>query len=658
MYLLPQPRQAVWRQGAFCLRYNTEIVIDVSVSPADSAPLYGYAKLLQKEIASDTGLFLPIRKGPVEQNGDGILLKMCAGLQDTEEAYLLKISETQVTLEAPATAGILYGVQTLRQIARQAGAVWPCVEISDAPGIARRGLCYDVTRGRVPTLAELKRQADTCSFYKINQLQLYVEHSYMFRGFSEVWRDNTPLTAEDILELDDYCRKLHIDLVPSLASFGHLYEVLRTKTYASLCELENSDGEAFSLVGRMAHHTVDVSNEESFSMVAGRINEFMALFSSPYFNICGDETFDLCKGRSRSLGEKKGVRRVYLDFLKKLCNFIVEKGKIPMYWGDVLLEEPGLLSEMPGEAVCLNWEYLPQVTEEKVKLLTEAGVKNLYLCPGVQNWNHMINRHSDAYRNISLMCRNAHKYHAQGVLNTQWGDLGHVAHPEFSTIGQIYGAAFSWSDSQMSENEINRAISVLQYGDPKEEIVSLFRDLADTECVNWWHAVQYKEDQEGKLKNPKDQGLKRIIFAGSDDTVNEERIEELLKRNGELIDRLYQKTAEVFADKRQDVCAYILMGEGQRLLTLTGRALYVSDISRNCTKRETSCREKEQNSGSGCLAWNQNRQVFCSKEELAVQLERWLTEYQKLWRSVSKESELSRILDIICWYADRLRKSG
>lgn len=631
MYLLPQPAKIQEQKGHFCLRYDTAVVIDTSVSAKDSALVCEYAKILRAEVKKATGFFPAIRREDGSAEKNLILLKM--GKQTASpvstEAYSLQILPDSIVIAAHAPAGILYGVQTLRQIVRQAGAILPCLWIEDAPMIADRGLSYDTTRGRVPTLEELKRQADVCSFYKMNQLQLYVEHSYLFREFSEVWRNNTPLTAEEILELDAYCRKLQIELVPSLASFGHLYEVLRTKTYAHLCELEHSDKGAYSLLGRMAHHTVDVSNEESFVMVTGRIREFMGLFSSRYFNICGDETFDLCKGRSKRLGEEKGVKRVYLDFLKKLCNFVVEEGRIPMYWGDVLLEKPELLPEMPDNAICLNWEYWPKVTEEKVKILTDAGVKNLYLCPGVQSWNHLINKYSDAYQNISLMCRNAHKYHAKGVLNTEWGDLGHVAHPEFSTIPQIYGAALSWSDMPMGEEEINRAISVLQYGDVTGELVTVLRSLADTETVNWWYAVQYKEDKEGRLTNPKDMGLARIVFAGPEDTAEDEKIESYLERNRKLVDKLYEKLSAVRPDAREDVCAYILMGEGQILMTLTGKALY--DHSRR----------KKTDVDAGALA---------------VRLENWLMEYKKLWRSVSKESELFRIADVICWYADRLRE--
>lgn len=622
MYLLPQPDKIGTQEGQFRLHYNTRIIIGAAMPTDMVLDIYEHAKLLQREIKADTGFSFAIdRESKTRDTGNIVLTYSKEGPdagETAEEAYSLKICDNGVVIMGGTAAGILYGVQTLRQIIRQEGAVLPCMEIEDVPKIMRRGLSYDVTRGRVPTLEELKRQADICSFYKMNELQLYVEHSYLFRDFSEVWRNNTPLTAEDILELDGYCRKLHIDLVPSLASFGHMYEVLSTRTYAHLCELENSDKEEYSLIGRMEHHTLNVSSEESFAMVSARIKEFMGLFSSPYFNVCADETFDLCKGRSRALGEEKGVKRVYLDFLKKLCDLVISSNKIPMFWGDVLLESPELFGELPENAICLNWEYSPQVTEDHVKLLTEAGVRNLYLCPGVQSWNHLINKHSEAYLNISGMCKNAHKYHVKGVLNTEWGDLGHIAHPEFSTIGQIYGAAFSWSDVIMEEEHINRAISVLQYGDDTGEIAGLFRDLADTECVSWWHAVQYKENMLSAPEEWKPDGLMDV-----------KKSEEQLQRNEELLKRLYEKLGRMPESRRADVCAYILMGEGQRLLTDMVKVL---------------------------CDFHAGLPLSYDAKELAAELENWLMEYKKLWRSAAKESELYRIVEIISWYADRLRE--
>ena len=44
----------------------------------------------------------------------------------------------------------------------------------------------------------------------------------------------------------------------------------------------------------MGHHTIDVSNEESIALVGSLIEQYVPLFRSEKFNICCDETFDLC----------------------------------------------------------------------------------------------------------------------------------------------------------------------------------------------------------------------------------------------------------------------------------------------------------------------------------------------------------------------------
>lgn len=92
----------------------------------------------------------------------------------------------------------------------------------------------------------------------------------------------------------------------------------------------------FSLRGRMHHHTINVTDPESLEFIKGKIREFMPLFTSRQFNICADETFDLGKGKSRAAAEEKGVDRIYIDFVKALCEFLVENGRRPMFWGGIL----------------------------------------------------------------------------------------------------------------------------------------------------------------------------------------------------------------------------------------------------------------------------------------------------------------------------------
>lgn len=608
-YILPRPKKMQAKEGAYRLKYNTKIILD---SKCDSSCMY-YAKILKGEISQMTGFSLDIIRG---NEADGHLYLTIEENKKCQEGYSLIIDSKGVLIKGNGNAGLFYGVQTLRQIIRQDFTKLSFVEIYDEPEIKNRGYYFDCTRGRVPTLESLKKMADTCSLYKINQLQLYIEHTYLFRNESEVWRDNTPLTAEEIMEFDEYCNKLHIDLVPSLASFGHLYTLMQTNSFSHLCELDVDTKEGYSMVRRMWHHTVDVTNEESFQLVTSRIDEYMQLFTSKYFNICADETFDLGKGKSREAAEETSVTDIYVEFLEKLCRFVMDKGRIPMFWGDVLVTHPEKTENLPKESVCLNWDYWPDSKEESTRKFVEAGVEHLYVCPGVQGWNHFIPWHKYAYSNISKMCAYAHKYKAEGVLTTDWGDCGHITHPEFSVVGMIYGSAFSWNSHIMEEDEINRQISAIEYGDKTEEIVEIFGRLAETECINWWNVVQYYEYRTLGLEELRIDNILR----NKDDSV----IEEKMSEQETLVSKLYDIIPIVRENVKPVIAAYIFMAEGQKLMT-----------------KAASIVELHQNIEDG--------KVYAQK------LEHWLLGYKKLWRSVSKESELHRTAKVILWYADKIR---
>lgn len=616
MYLLPNPKTLTEKRGSFMIRINSRIIVDSLIS----ADAYGFARILQKEIAQDTGLFLPILRRHESAPADCIYITSLD--EGQKQSYELTIEEDHIAIKGGDESGILYGIQTLRQIIRQSGAVLPALFISDAPSIPCRGFYFDTSRGRVPTLSYLKKLADTLSYYKINQLQLYIEHSYQFEGLSEMWRDDTPLTAEDILALDRYCRSLQIDLVPSLASFGHLYKLLRTKTYCHLCELEHSDAEPFSFDKRMIHHTIDITNPESFELIRDMLTEYMQLFTSRYFNICADETFDLGKGRSRSMAEKHGTTGIYLDFLTKISQVILDNGRIPMFWSDVICEDPYAYRQLPKELICLHWDYAPDASSERIQRLIDAGADPLFVCPGTHGWNRLINAHHAAYENISKMCLYGHRFQAAGVLTTDWGDFGHINHPEFSRIGQIYGAAFSWNDAILPEEEINRQISVVEYGDRTETLCSIFQSLSECDAFSWYRAVRV---------------LETLSITGDAKAASEFLLEPDVSHVSAYNAVIDEQTAKLYAClgtaapyTKRTIYAYIVAAEGQKLLNL------LLPVLRNFLLGETN-------------------QSDIHPAELASGIEKWLAVYKSLWKTASRESEFYRISNLLFFCADYLR---
>ncbi len=411
MYLLPKPREMRMQEGSFVTDHNMRIVVDAKINSSESVP----ASVIRQCIKKWGGLSLAIIKG-TPKTGD-IYLTLTP--EYGEQEYSLTIGEDGIIIKGGGCAGVTYGVQTLCQIIEQCGCVLPYLEILDSPAFLHRGYYLDQTRGRVLKLEKLKRIVDLLARYKMNEFQLYIEHTYLFRDFSEMWRDETPLTAQEIMELDTYCRERYIELIPSLSSFGHLYDLLSTKSYSDLCELPGSEKQPFSYLDRMLHHTINVSDDRALSLVKERILEYMALFSSNKFNICADETFDLGKGRSKSLAAEKGVHRIYIDFVKSLCEFLVENGKIPMFWGDIICAEPELIRELPKETICLTWGYAPDQSEDDCRKMAQTGATQ-YCCPGVSGWNQWMNQLESSYLNITRMCSYAEKYGALGILNKDW----------------------------------------------------------------------------------------------------------------------------------------------------------------------------------------------------------------------------------------------
>ena len=76
---------------------------------------------------------------------------------------------------------------TFRQLSRQYGRNLPCLKIHDWPDFARRGVMLDISRGRVPKLETLLKLASRLADFKINELQLYTEHTFAYRDHQSVW---------------------------------------------------------------------------------------------------------------------------------------------------------------------------------------------------------------------------------------------------------------------------------------------------------------------------------------------------------------------------------------------------------------------------------------------------------------------------------------
>lgn len=643
--LIPWPDTVGMVPGATATFFSGTVIESGDVPDADGF----LARELADELSSATGGSWHAARGAWQG-----VVRLALDEAAAPRSYTLDVRDGGIAITGGDLEGLRYGVQTLRQMLRQCGGVLPIVRIKDAPQYAVRGYYLDVTRGRVPTLDWLKRWACELELCKYNQLHLYIEHSFAFQGLSEAWRGLDPLTAEQIMAFDAFCAERGIELVPSVSTFGHLYAVLRTQGLRHLGEFPEDADRPFSFIERQEHHTLNILLDESFKLSTSMIDQYLPLFRSRKFNIGADETFDLGRGRSHGEAERIGVGRMYARYVNRLCAYLADRGREPMLWGDIVLEHPQALADLDGGATLLNWQYEPDVTDDKVRVLADAGARQ-YVCPAVQGWNRTLPRLHDAWRNIDGLSAHGIRYGAEGFLLTDWGDYGHINDPRLSLPAMMYGAECSWRGERAGFDEINRRVGSLIFGDTTGAVMEAWDERSRRPAFPWHDAIRLLELDEG------DGALNRDVLAtfaqlGTPDehvvssagTVAEARrlfLGSMAGRLGAvpsmpralpLVQRALAK-ARVRAADRREAGVLALAARGQDLFDACGWWLAVD---------------------AGVLERTAGIPDMGSPAELAQDLEYWFEEYRGSWREISRESELDRIGSVVWRLADMLRRIG
>lgn len=442
--LAPAPQQIAATAGGFQLAVDLPILLT-----SEAQPLLFAAQRLQA-VLEEQGYALPISAAP--RDGAAIRLAIDPAQIGRREGYKLIIDPAGVTLVGNDGAGAFYGVCTLIQLARLAedGAL-PGVQIVDWPDYPNRGVMFDVTRDRVPTMETIYELVDLLASLKLNQLQLYMEHTFAYVGHEKVWKEASPFTPEEILALDAYCRERYVELVPNQNSFGHMHRWLKYPEYIHLAESPEGIEHSFSIVKEP--FSLNPLEPGSVALLDDLYSQLLPHFTSRQFNVGLDETFELGQGRSKAECAARGTGRVYLEFLQKVYKLCQRHGVTMQFWSDIIVrDEPELVAELPQDVIALEWGYSADYPFDKhAKLIQESG-RSFYVCPGTSSWNTLAGRTDNAIANIGNAARNGFAHGAIGLLNTDWGDNGHPQPLPVSYLGFLVGAAYSWHVKSAEES--------------------------------------------------------------------------------------------------------------------------------------------------------------------------------------------------------------
>ena len=357
------------------------------------------------------------------------------------EGYRLSITKDGVELVHADAAGLRHARATLAQLEVQGPL--PCAVLEDYPAFAVRGLMLDCSRDRIPTRVELSRLLRQMASWKMNHLQLYCEHVIRYRGHEAV-APADGISLEELADISREAQALGIEVAGNQNCFGHMERWFQHAAYEPLAELLGHPGHHHRCGCRCLAPAV----AEAIDLPRDLITQQAAILPSPIFNIGGDETWDLGKGRSADLVARDGYASVYGHFLRQVMNAARDAGKVPAFWADIVLHHPAAAQTLDREAIALDWGY--GGCHDFIKsqtALREAGFTHRWVCPGTSCWSTWGGQSDERRSNLQRAARQGLEAGAEGFLVTVWGDAGHRQIWPASLAGIAEAAHRAWSSA-------------------------------------------------------------------------------------------------------------------------------------------------------------------------------------------------------------------
>ncbi len=466
--LLPQPRHIALEQGAHSLRALHCTLFDHTGTHA------ALAHRIRQDLRHEARLQASIVEADDKAHTAGIQLRLDATLPP--QGYDLHITPRHITLTGADAPGLQYAALTFRQLLRQYRDTLPACRITDHPDFAVRGVMLDISRDKVPTMATLFRLVDELAEWKINHLELYTEHTFAYRHHRAVWEKASPMTAEEVRELNAFCAERHIELVPNQNCFGHLHRWLQHEPYTALAEAPDGFTTPWG-ERRDGPFSLNPLDPRSLALVEEWLAELLPNFASRKVNVGCDETFDLGQGRSREACETLGKGRVYLDFLLKIHGAVARHGHTMHFWGDIILNHPELIAELPRDVVPLVWGYeADHPFAAQCAQFAESGLP-FYVCPGTSTWCSIVGRTDNALGNLDNAAEHGLAHGARGYLITSWGDYGHWQPYAVDLLPLAAGAARGWCAESNRDADLVRQLDLHVFRDEAGALGRIAHDL-------------------------------------------------------------------------------------------------------------------------------------------------------------------------------------
>jgi hexosaminidase len=482
--VIPYPQSVEPSDGSFTMTHETRIVLGDGSTDAERF----LSDEIRRSVKEYLGIELTVAEGD-DAASDGIIYFGLTGVSNVaanragnritpgmeEEGYILDATPDGIFITAKSSTGLYYGGMTLLQLIENGTSpeVIPGMIIIDYPHYRYRGISDDISRGQVSTQENFKNIIRRLARYKQNVYMPYLEDMFRFESHPLIGKNRGALTYDQVRELDAFARKHHIEIIPIFQTLGHMENMLLLPGYLEYAEYPGAA-------------SLNISDERIYHLLQEFFDEIVPAFSSNYFHMAADESWDVGRGASRELVDSLGIAGAHARHFKRVYSMLKAMGKEVIMYGDIatglgqaIPGYPEVLGQLPDDIIMVYWDYwVQQSYADKAGIFRDAG-QPFMVSPGVWNWHPIYPDNINALVNIRNMAHTGIETGAVGFINSSWGDYGGETLRELNWYGYAYGAEVAWSPGHDSfENFTSRYLKDF-YGTGNTDLKPIYALLSN-----------------------------------------------------------------------------------------------------------------------------------------------------------------------------------
>ena len=351
--IVPKPLNVETGDGSFTVDAATVVTV------GRDASLRSVGELFAAMIEPVTG-----RAVKVKTAADGAKIDLAVDPELGEEEYVLRVTPAGADVRGGSPKGVLYGLQSLRQLVIEGEGTVPAVTVKDKPYFGYRGAMLDVCRHFMP-VEDVKAFIDILAMHKLNRFHFHLTDDQGWRikikKYPDLARkgsvrketlvgnlrtsteyDGIPYggyyTQKQIREIVRYAAERHIEVIPEIEMPGHGLGALTAYPWLG-CRGENY--EVWTRWG-ISKDVFCAGKDSTFEFLQDVLAEVIELFPSKYIHIGGDECpkarwkeCPLCQRRMKENG-LKNEEELQSYFMQRIEKWLNGHGRNIIGWDEIL----------------------------------------------------------------------------------------------------------------------------------------------------------------------------------------------------------------------------------------------------------------------------------------------------------------------------------